>query len=64
MNTSFGRRLKQILLVRPRPSGQLTPPAAFGANDAELVRLTVQDDGIDRARHQALSTLYGGHRLT
>ena len=63
MSMSFGRRLKRIIDARPRPSERPEPPAALGASDAELARLATPAAAADRLRHQALSTLYGGHRL-
>ena len=63
MSTSFGRRLKDILGARPRPTERLAIPAALGASDAELVRLAADAAADDRVRQRALTVLYGGQRL-
>lgn len=60
MDQSFGRRLRSILVARPRPDARRDIPAALGATDAELVRLAGRPTAADFARHRALVSVYGG----
>ncbi len=63
LDQSFGRRLRSILVARPRPDARRDIPAALGATDAELVRLAGRPTTADFARHRALLGIYGGaHR--
>ena len=63
MTIPFGRRRLVISLVTPRPAPP-DIPAAFGATDQELVRLTRSADHVlALAQVELQAVLYGGgHR--
>jgi hypothetical protein len=62
MTLRFGRAWWRNPVARPRPRRLLDLPAAIGADDAELVRLSLVPDAIDRLRAEAHGLLYGGPR--
>ena len=60
MTIPFGR-LRLILTVVPSPHPSAPDiPAALGATDAELVRLSANRDAdLERARREAMALTYG-----
>ena len=63
MTIPVGRRRLVLSLLPPAPPAAPDLPAAAGASDAELVRLSAAArDDLDRARWEAMRLIYGGRR--
>ena len=60
MTIPLGRRRLVLTLVAPPRPAATEVPAAVGASDAELVRLSArQPADLDRARWEAMALMHG-----